>query len=106
MSDPLTPEQLVVIRNVLVVERKLVDGLPLASSCPVELVATFEQQPPEFPGQDLMKEAQAWYGEHARRLADALQKHTPGGFVDALLGELLHRKACIFRVTGVAKVRS
>ena len=39
-----------------------------------------------------------FYGEQARLLADELFRCLPGGTLDALLGEILHRKASIFRV--------
>jgi len=37
----------------------------------------------------------AW---QARRFLDALQAHAPGGFVDAIFGELAMRKASVFCV--------
>ena len=75
-----------------------VGGMPLATDAPAELMVVFEATIPDFEGQDFYEDARAWYAAHARRFADALRQHAPGGFVDALLGELLHRKASVFRV--------
>lgn len=43
-------------------------------------------------------EARALFADDAHRLADALYAALPGGTFDALLGELLARKACLLRV--------
>lgn len=59
-----------------------------------EPVPTFEDAPPG----EMINQARAFYNKEAARFLDHLQKHAPGGFVDALFGELAHRKASIFRV--------
>jgi hypothetical protein len=78
-----------------------VGGLPLATNAERPLTLHLDVQPPQFEasGAALFDEARSWYGEHARRFVDALLAHAPGGFADAVLGELLYRKSTIFRVT-------
>ncbi len=45
-----------------------------------------------------LNEARALYAEQANALADALFNSLPGGTVDALLAEMLRRKASLFRI--------
>lgn len=80
---------------------RLIQGLPLADNAPGELTLTFSTPPPQMTGNGraFIDENRAFYGVHARRMVAALLSHAPGGFVDALLGELLHEKSCVFRVT-------
>lgn len=90
--------------NVTAARTRTEGGFPLAVGGPEPLTLVLEVPPPEFKGlgggRDLYAAARGWYGDHAVRFVDALLAHAPGGFVDAVLGELLYRKSCIFRVTG------
>lgn len=57
--------------------------------------------PGEGPGVDVVQPAQAWYRAQADALVLAMERHCPGGFMDALLGSLLTRKASVFVVPTV-----
>lgn len=55
-------------------------------------VPDIDQESHPYPG------LREFYIGEARRLADALQNHLPGGTFDQLLAELCRRKASLFRV--------
>lgn len=73
-------------------------GFPVASDVTDALEIRLDTPPPEFPGANFMEDARAWYAGHASRFVEALLRHAPGGFVDAVLGELLYRKSTVFRI--------
>lgn len=60
----------------------------------------FDVEPPRLPADQLswLEETRAFYRVNAERFVDLLMEHCPGGFVDAVFGELAYRKACLFRV--------
>jgi hypothetical protein len=59
--------------------------------------------PPEFKWDDIQSgAARKFYDDQARLIVDAMQKSLPGGTVDSVLAELMHRKASLYRVTGFA----
>lgn len=53
---------------------------------------------PEMTGPGCLADARLFYETEGKLLADALQACLPGGTVDALLRELLVRKASLLRV--------
>lgn len=78
-----------------------VKGFPLAYQGgdyvpPLTLVLDTEP-PPATPRIDLASYGRL-YHEQAVRFLDVLQRHAPGGFVDAIFAELAHRKASVFGV--------
>ena len=82
---------------------RYVNNLPLAYSgmSPIEaLTLVMETLPPYPGGDDVLQVMRKYYHDEAVRFLDALQAHAPGGFVDALFGELAQRKASVFRVVG------
>lgn len=72
-------------------------NLPIASNAEELLSALFREDVPDFMG-DYEPKARAFYGGHARDFVDALMRCAPGGFVDAVFGELAARKASIYSV--------
>jgi len=89
-------------KRLLTPPTKSCSGLPVAHMAN-PIVFKFERQVPSFedaPPGKMMDAARLFYSKEAVRFLDVLQKHAPGGFVDALFGELAHRKASIFRVVG------
>lgn len=53
----------------------------------------------EIPDTDTtLEEARQVYTDQAKKMADVLYRHLPGGTMDALLVEMLTRKASLFRV--------
>ena len=79
-------------------------GLPMADGGPGPLAVRFDADVARIERDDNMPIAsfvwcaQRYYHEHARRFVDALVAHAPGGLVDAIFGDLCHRKASVFRV--------
>ena len=56
---------------------------------------------PPIEGHDpgVFERAQALYADQGRQVAQALYDSLPGGTMDALLAELLERRASLFRVS-------
>lgn len=50
------------------------------------------------PKQETLDDSRTFYRQQARALHDVLARTLPGGTLDALLGELLERKASLFRI--------
>lgn len=82
---------------------KYLDNFPRAQGEVEPLTIVFQRIPPMPQGDDILKEMARFYNNEAVRFLDALQAHAPGGFVDAVFGELAHRKASIFRVADAPK---
>lgn len=63
------------------------------------VVIRIEQEIPDFgSAEGYAERAQATYADQGRLLADALYGSLPGGTLDALLAELLERRASMLRV--------
>lgn len=85
----------------MIVDGPFVDKFPIATdSEPLALILD-AQIPPETKnggGIDSLVATRDYFLAEAKRFLDALQAHAPGGFVDAIFGELAHRKASLFHV--------
>ncbi len=77
---------------------RVFDGFPIADGVREEITLGLDAKVPEFKSIHFLEENRAWYGVHARRFVGALMTYAPGGFVDAVLGELLFQNSCVFRV--------
>lgn len=69
--------------------------MPDADLVVPDAILTISEPPPKF---ETLDESARFYRRQARGLCDALAGSLPGGTFDALLGELLERKASLFRV--------
>lgn len=74
-------------------------GFPRAANREETLVLGFDTKVPDFTGAACLTEMRLYYQVEAKRFLDILQRYAPGGFVDAVFGELAQRKATIYRVT-------
>jgi hypothetical protein len=65
-----------------------------------DLQINFVNPPPEWDRESdsPIDSLKARFSEEAQRLGDALCEHLPGGLVDAILGDLLRRKATVYCV--------
>lgn len=85
-----------------------IHGLPKASAIGDKtvdaLTLVFNQEPPEIERNSPLSNTvifdryKDFYGMQAELCVEAMLQHCPGGFIDALFGELCHHKASVFRV--------
>ncbi len=65
---------------------------------PVTIAIDLEQPPYGAGWTDYARDAKALFTADATKIADALRDALPGGTLDALVAELMTRRAVLFRV--------